>query len=171
VPIGPGEEHLACFSFENEGWIEYRDWQFDYGFTRFIYRREFLNERGIEFPLLCRHEDPVFLVRCLIAAGSFYAITDVVYRIRMGYKRMLFSEKQVDDALEGISQVLALSYEHDLVQLRHWQKVLMRQYVVESEGILEEFFLKDLLNEVLKRTRGKAFGALRKAVSKDDAKR
>ena len=171
IPVGPDEDHLRCFSFKREGWIEYRDWQYDYGFTRFIYRREFLARQGITFPRLCRHEDPVFLVRCLVAAGRFYAITDIVYRIRMGYKRMQFDERQIDDALEGISQVLAISYEHDLVQLRHWQKVLMRQYVVESKGILGEFFLKDLVREASQRVCGKAFGAVRKAVGKDDAGR
>ena len=171
VEIGPDEDHLACFDFDQAGWIVYADWQYDYGFTRFLYRRAFLLEHGIEFPLLRRHEDPVFLVRCLVAAGSFYAIPRVVYRIRMGYKRMQFSEKQVDDALEGISQVLAISYEHDLPQLRHWQKVLMRQYVVQTEGVLQDFFLKDLVAEVSRRVSGKVSSAVWKVVKRDGGKR
>ena len=171
VPVGPEESHLACFDFEKAGWVVYADWQYDYGFTRFLYRRAFLQEQGIAFPLLRRHEDPVFLVRCLVAAGSFYAVPHVVYRIRMGYKRMQFSEQQVDDALEGISQVLAISYEHDLPQLRHWQKVLMRQYVVQTEGVLSDFFLKDLIAEVSRRVSSKASQAVWKAVKRDGGKR
>ena len=171
IAIGPDEAHLACFDFDEAGWIAYADWQYDYGFTRFLYRRAFLHEQGIDFPLLRRHEDPVFLVRCLVAAGSFYAIPQVVYRIRMGYKRMCFSEQQVDDALEGISQVLAISYQHDLPQLRYWQKVLMRQYVVQTEGVLADFFLKDLLAEVSRRVSSKASSAVWKAVKRDGGKR
>ena len=145
------DPHLACFNFDREGFIDYRDWQFDYGFTRFIYQRDFLMRESIRFPEIGRHEDPVFLVRCMVAAGRFYAIPKLVYRIRMGYKQFGFTEKQVDEALEGISAVLAISYEHDLPQLRHWQKELMRQYVVGSPGILSEFFLKDLAHEGIRR--------------------
>ena len=160
IPISEGEEHLSCFLFDDAGWVEYRDWQFDYGFTRFLYRRSFLVDEGITFPNLRRHEDPVFLVRCLVAVGRFYAIPDVVYRIRMGYKQMRFSERQIDDALEGIAQVLALSYEHDLPELRRWQKALLRQYFVESTGILEEFYLKDLVVESIRRVGKKASSAV-----------
>lgn len=171
VAVGPDEAHLACFDFDHAGWISYADWQYDYGFTRFLYRLAFLQKQGIEFPLLRRHEDPVFLVRCLVAAGSFYAVPHVVYRIRMGYKGMRFSEQQVDDALEGISQVLAISYERDLPQLRHWQKVLMRQYVVQTEGVLGDFFLKDLIAEITRRVSSKASSAVWKAVKRDGGKR
>ena len=164
LPIQDGESHLACFVFEERGWVEYRDWQFDYGFTRFLYRRGFLLDADLAFPELRRHEDPVFLVRCLVAAGRFYAIPDVVYRIRMGYKRLQFSEAQIDDALEGISQVLAMSYEHDLPELRHWQKALLRQYFVETDGILREFYLKDLAAETARRVGSKAASALGAAI-------
>lgn len=156
----PGEEHLACFTFDEPGWVDFRDWQFDYGFTRFLYRRAFLRDAGIEFPALRRHEDPVFLVRCLAAAGGFHAVPDVVYRIRMGYKAQRFGEAQLDDALEGISQVLAISYEHDLPELRRWQKQLLRQYVVETQGVLGDFFLKDLLHESASRIARKAPAAI-----------
>lgn len=139
--------HEACFTLAEEGPIDYRDWQFDYGFTRFIYRLDFLRDKGLEFPILRRHEDPLFLVRAMIAAGSFYAIPDVVYRIRIGYKEHKLAENALDEAFESIAQIIALSVEHDLPQLRFWQKDVICWYMRESREYIESYYLSDLLRE------------------------
>ena len=38
------------FVFKQEGYIKYNDYQFDYGFYRFVYERQFLIDNNIYFP-------------------------------------------------------------------------------------------------------------------------
>lgn len=138
------EGHLSCFTFTEEGRIEYRDWQGDFGFQRFIFEREFLQDNGIEFPKLVRHEDPVFLVRAMIAAGWFYAIPDVVYRYRFHHKPRMLGEESIDDAMEAIAEILAIAYNNDLETLRKYQVDLLLVYAADSLGLIfkEKEFLK-----------------------------
>ena len=75
-------EMLWGYTFTEEGWIEYRDYQFDYGYHRFLYSREMLIQHDIFFPSLQRFQDPPFFVRAMIQADRFYAIPDVTYRYR-----------------------------------------------------------------------------------------
>lgn len=48
------------YYFEKEGIIKYKDFQQDYYYQRFIYKRDFLIEQNISFPLYLRHQDPPF---------------------------------------------------------------------------------------------------------------
>ncbi|MDO4890778.1 MAG: glycosyltransferase family 2 protein [Coriobacteriaceae bacterium] len=130
------EGHLSCFTFTEERRFEYRDWQGDFGFQRFIFKRSLLEQNGIEFPNLIRHEDPVFLVRAMVAAGWFYAIPDVVYRYRFHHKPRMLGAESIDDAVEAISEILAISYEHDYQTLRDWQKELLMVYAADSIGLI-----------------------------------
>jgi hypothetical protein len=74
---------MGGMKFDRDGFINYRDWQFDYGFVRFIYRREMLTSRNIRFPDYIRYQDPPFFVRTMAAAERFYAIKRVSYKVRI----------------------------------------------------------------------------------------
>jgi len=140
-----GFDHLSCFTFTQEGRVEYSDWQGDFGFQRFIFKREFILEQGIEFPPLIRHEDPLFLVRAMVAAGWFFAIPDVVYRYRYHHKSRMLTLESIDDAFEAIAEILAISFEQDLPVLRKWQIEIMRVYAADSFGLV--FNEKELLQK------------------------
>ena len=43
-------EQYFGYVFQKEGVIEYRDWQFDFGYHRFLYNREFILEHQLYFP-------------------------------------------------------------------------------------------------------------------------
>lgn len=128
--------HLSCFTFTDEGRIDYRVWQGDFGFQRFIFNREFLLENEIEFPPLIRHEDPVFLVRAMVAAGWFYAIPDVVYRYRFHHKPRMLGQESIDDAIKAIAEILAISYNEKLDTLREWQTEMLMVYASDSLGLI-----------------------------------
>ena len=74
---------MGGMKFDRDGFINYRDWQFDFGFYRFIYRREMLTSRNIRFPDYIRYQDPPFFVRAMAAAERFYALMRVAYKIRI----------------------------------------------------------------------------------------
>lgn len=110
----------ALDSFDGEGVCAYRDWQYDYDFTRFIYRLALLRDRGISFPLRTQFEDPVFFVHAMVAAERFATIPDAVYAYRYAYRRRSWSVRGVCDRLDGITELLELSGREGLAVLhRH----------------------------------------------------
>lgn len=70
------------YEFTSEGIVEYSDYQFEYGYTRFIYRRKMIEVHDIRFPELLRFQDPPFFVAVMVAAKRFYALPIVVYKYR-----------------------------------------------------------------------------------------
>lgn len=107
------------YTFHGEGWIKYRDYQFDYGYHRFLYSREMLIKHDIFFPPLRRFQDPPFLVRAMIQADRFYAIPDVTYRYRLIDRTgsIQISKEKTRDLLLGLTMNLALAQENDLQKL------------------------------------------------------
>jgi glycosyltransferase involved in cell wall biosynthesis len=105
--------------FSENGMIEYRDYQYDLGFWRCIFKRELLMDGAIRFPPWVRYEDPVFFVRALVAAGSFYAISEPVYSYNVGWHPTPVSERFCSETLAGIRENLIISRDHNL-SLLHW---------------------------------------------------
>lgn len=96
-------------TFAHEGWIDYRDYQFDYGYYRFIYRRDFLARNNLFFPDYRRYQDPPFMLRAFAAAGRFYAIPDITYCYRVSECPVNWTTEKVLDLLCGIEDNLRFS--------------------------------------------------------------
>lgn len=64
-------ERYYGYTFKKEGFIDYKDYQFDFGYQRFIFQREMIIENQLSFPLLLRFQDPPFLVNAMITAENF----------------------------------------------------------------------------------------------------
>ncbi len=108
-----------AYIFDHQGRVAYRDQQYDYGFVRFIYRRDALESAAITFPQLAWFEDPVFLAQTMATVGSFYAIPDVVYVYRQTHsaRQIVWTEERVCDCLRGIIMNLDLSRTQGLARL------------------------------------------------------
>ncbi len=109
----------AKYSFPQEGYISYSDYQFDFGYHRFLYNRKFLKEHDLVFPPYARFQDPPFFVRAMILAGVFYAVPDVVYRYRVGIqdKPTSWPSAKLHDMMRGHLDDLRLSAEEGLAEL------------------------------------------------------
>jgi glycosyltransferase involved in cell wall biosynthesis len=87
LPNGAGRTRydgvMSGMTFAQDGFVDYRDWQFDYGYVRFVYSRDMVQRAGIRFPAYARYQDPAFFVRAMAAAGRFYALRRVTYRCRI----------------------------------------------------------------------------------------
>ena len=103
------------YVFAEDGIILYKDYQYDYGFTRFIYNREFLQKNDISFPLYCRVEDPPFFIKAMGIAKKFYALKRVVYWYRTSHKIIKWTADMVADSLTGFYDCsrLADKYKYD----------------------------------------------------------
>ncbi len=137
-----GDEYERDFSgTEYDGYqfaeckvVSWEDYQFDFGFTRFMFARELFANGANRFGTLRYFEDPVFLVRLLDQAGSFYATNKANYLYRLQRKRHNWTTGEVLDFLEGASQNLAFSRERGLSKL-HWYTVVHMEFVVWEIGI------------------------------------
>ena len=98
----------SAFVFRHEGRIDFRDYAYDFGFYRFIYRTDFLRRSKIAFPDYRRFQDPPFMVKALAAAGTFYAIKRPTYRYRVELKTVNWHENDMVKAkglLRGLTDV------------------------------------------------------------------
>lgn len=144
---------LAGYTFTESGVKSYRDYQFDYGFHRFMFKRSLFESvsdsaAGVAdvaadanatdaamsgpFPALTFFEDPVFLAQTLYRAGRFFATDQVGYCYRCDYKVPHWTTKKAADLLEGVRRNLKFSKEQGL-SLLHWYTT--RHYQLESAGV------------------------------------
>lgn len=108
---------LKDYVFETDGVMKYSDYQFDYGFHRFIYNTAMLREKQIYFPRLKRFQDPPFFISAMLAAEEFYATSKVVYRYRRNSHPMVWTNEKLLDALTGLTDDLILSKKNRMEKL------------------------------------------------------
>lgn len=111
--------YFAGYSFAQTGPIQFKDYQFDYGFHRFLFSRNLFEQGAHRFPSLCFFEDPVFLVRILYQVKAFYAVKEAGYCYRCKNDPSSWNTAQMLDLLEGVRQNLLFSAQHNLAKL-HW---------------------------------------------------
>ncbi|RKP47244.1 glycosyltransferase [Cohnella endophytica] len=119
-----GDQTITAFSqrdqncvFQENKMMTFREYQFPYGFTRFIYHLGFLRKNQLSFPLYTYFEDPPFLAKALNLVGQFYAINKNVYSYRLGHKPNNLTLRKTSDYATGVLDLLALSREEGLARL------------------------------------------------------
>ena len=110
--------------FHSSGPIQYSDYQYDFGFYRFIYSRELIHHNNIRFPELRYFEDPIFMVKAFWCAGSFFAMEKPTYLYNCTHPNVNWKTKttQVIDIFRGIRENLCFSAENHLPRL-HWYTI------------------------------------------------
>ncbi len=106
------------YKFKNSGMLRYEDYQFDYGFHRFIYSRKFLNDEKIYFPNYKRFQDPPFFVKSLHNARDFFAINSITYGYRVNHKQTKWTHESIDDFIQGISDIISFAVYHNYPKLQ-----------------------------------------------------
>lgn len=107
----------APLHFTREVWIDFADFPFEYAFQRFLFRRSLIIDNKLEYPPYKTYEDPVFLVRAMIAAKRFYAIPDLVYMYRQRGTVPNFTREKVLDLVSGGIDILRAAKSADLAEL------------------------------------------------------
>lgn len=97
--------------------IAYRDYQYDFHYSTYLYRRELLTEQQIFFPDYRRFQDPPFFVRAMIAAKEFYIVPVELYCFRTGHQDYALSAEKVNDIVRGLTDLLRMSSEKELKKL------------------------------------------------------
>lgn len=101
------------------GLTDYKDFQFDYSYTCYIYNRDLLINNQILFPLYKRFQDPPFFVRAMITAGSFYALDEPTYTYRFVPSMEKYNVERTVDFFKGVIDILLISQEYNLSKLHY----------------------------------------------------
>lgn len=110
-------EHGCRFGVK--GLADYSDFQYDYGYTQYIYNREMLTENDIFFPPYRRFQDPPFFVKAMITAGKYYALDYETYCYRMVPAASKYKLDNTLDFLKGITDNLDISKKYNLPKLHY----------------------------------------------------
>jgi glycosyltransferase involved in cell wall biosynthesis len=105
------------FVFSENRILSFHDYQWSYGFWRFMYVRDFLISNNIFFPPYLRYQDPPFFVKAMICAKNFYAMNKATYLYRMSGNYMDLSYEKTRDRLLGIQDVLKMTKDENLDML------------------------------------------------------
>ncbi|MBR3457862.1 MAG: glycosyltransferase family 2 protein, partial [Selenomonadaceae bacterium] len=124
--------------FREEGYMEYADYQYDFAYYRFLYRRDLI--QGMQFPDLLRFQDVPFFVEAMIQAGRFYALKEPTYVYRLGHKHVEWTGQKARDVLEGFREVFSVARRMGYQHLCHVAYFQYRDY--EWQGI----FLRGMRN-------------------------
>lgn len=154
------------YTFAKEGRIEYSDYQFDYGYFRFIYKRTLLEDCKIRFPGLWRFQDPPFFVAAMHAAGWFYAVPETTYVYRSGHKTIKWSgrdSRRILDSIEGLRMNLEFSSSNGLWKLhalttRRIEEDFRRRFAICGSSNIEVYAALLRLNSFIDFDRQEASG-------------
>lgn len=107
------------YIFDKNEFVEFNNFQFDYGFQRFLFKTDFLINNNLLFPTYLRYQDPPFLAKALLKATRFYAITDIIYVFRFYEFKNIWIPSKIRDLLKGVSDNLRLAKENNQIGRAH----------------------------------------------------
>ena len=125
------------YSFQKDEKINYFDYQFDYGYWRFIYNAKFIKNNKLHFPNYLRFQDPPFFIKAMNIAGDFYALKEATYVYRTSYKQIQWTERKALDTVKGLTDVLKYSKDSNLEKLHcKTAKRIVNPYFLRAFKIL-----------------------------------
>ena len=125
------------YLFEKDGIIEYKDYQFDYGYHRFIYDREFLIKNNIFFPNYVRFQDPPFFVNAMAQAKCFYAVDKITYGYRFAHNKVKWTKKKAKDLLLAITEDFKYSKKYDFEKLNEYTFIRFQQHYSGIRNVID----------------------------------
>ena len=144
------KKSFSGYTFEEEKLVKYEDYQFDYGFHRFIYNTNLLKENNIYFPNYLRFQDPPFHVKALYYAKEFYSIPKITYLLRIEHKLVNWTDSKKKDLLDGIEENLNFAKQHNLEKLYYLTCERLNQHIEAFDYVLPERF-KNIDFEIVKK--------------------
>ena len=109
-----GKQIRKLDHFKKEGIVYYSDFQKMYYFWKYIYNSSFIKKNKIYFPNYSRFQDPIFFVKAMNLAKTFYALPQLVHYYRYSNTINKMSKKKMIDTLKGMLDVLQYSNENNL---------------------------------------------------------
>lgn len=118
--------------------LDYSNYQFDYGYTGFIFKTDILKENHILFPTHKRFQDPPFFVKAMHKIEKFCFIEKSLYCYRTPTVAVRFNYIKTLDLLKGLIENLEYSVSNNLELL--FARTLQRIEVEYSNIIYHNIF-------------------------------
>ena len=135
--------------FRNEGFMNYKDYQYDFHYQRFIYNKNFIKKNKIFFPNFIRYQDPPFFIKIMFKAKRFYTIKNItnIYRIKRKFK---FNKRQVIDMFYGLKECLEFAENKKLYKLykRTLKRLNSKKFLNGAKEFSEDENLKIIINKI-----------------------
>lgn len=129
------DDALSGYTFKSDGIMKYSDYQFDYGYHRFIYEKRVLDENNIRFPDYLRYQDPPFMVKALDACGEFYAMRMPAYLYHAEPAKVAWNDRKAVGLIKGLTDELNFSREKGYAKLH---KLVVDRITGEYNGIIAD---------------------------------
>lgn len=142
----PQEKQLKYQKFNFQNKIYYRDYQYDGGFYRFIYKNNFIKKNKLHFIPGIRLEDCIFFVEAMHAAKYFYCIKEYVYLYRKVNKNKEKSLIFICKKLKARYILIKFAYKNRYLKLYHAQK----NAILKDLKLFIKYFVHPLLKRKLK---------------------
>ena len=148
-PVTVWNGNLCRYTIHRDGIYSYKDFQYDYGWIRFLYNREFLVKNEFWFPHRVFYEDPVWFVHVMHTAQIFYACSKMIYCYRTGYKSYDLPEEKVIDLLKGMGDIIVFAQKNQYFELLDLEKSrLTKDYSYQISRFLKHNVSLEIRNEL-----------------------
>lgn len=127
--------------FKEDKLLSYREYQFDFGFQRFIYQNNLIKK--LRFPRYRVYEDPVFLAKVMDKAELFYALKKKTYHYSGSHNTFLPLDKTIDN-IKGLTENLIFSSEkkYELLHRNNYERLITTaSYFAENNLISSDVCL------------------------------
>ncbi len=119
--------------------LSYRDFQDDYYYQGFIYKKTYLDGNDMAFPDLRRVQDPPFFAKAMLYANTVRVVNVEYYLHTIGHKTVSYDQKTICDSFKGFLMNIELADENDLpVLLRRSANRINRTCLHLWKGILDK---------------------------------
>ena len=137
--------------FENEGFINFADYQYDYDYQRYIYNTNFLKRKKLYFPKYLRYQDPPFFIKAMTKAKKFYAIKNITNIYRKNINKEL-NLKQVLDLFKGLEECLYLAEKMKFYRLYKIviERLNMKLFLKSAKKFNKNENLKKIIIKIIK---------------------
>jgi glycosyltransferase involved in cell wall biosynthesis len=97
--------------------ICYLDFQKNYDYQSFIFKKQFLEDNNIRFPDYKRYQDPPFMVKAMSIADKFYVVPVYLYRYYFDGNKTTLISRNIEDVLKGIRDCAEIAYRNKYIHL------------------------------------------------------
>lgn len=109
------------YTFTKKEIINFSDYQFDYGYHRFLYSSKLIFKNKIFFPDFRRFQDPPFFVEAMLKAHRFLALPLITYcyRVRTADHKLHWTSTKVKDLVLGLTAQIETAKNNNLIELHN----------------------------------------------------
>lgn len=134
--FGAGERRNKIKQFQENGYIDIHRFQWCFGYTRYIWNRNFLRENKVSFKNYRRFQDPPFMLQAMLKAKRIYGIHKDVYCARMEHKSVEWDYVKMRDRFMATDEVIGLCRKHGLKDLENYMITDRKTFKQQMTGMI-----------------------------------